>query len=94
MVGPKQRQDGASGPLLVPQPGTGRCSDSDAEQLIFFNADAQQAEMATWGPPTHLTSEWAYGMNQGMDIYSHLEAMEKTYDETVASGPGREGVYV
>lgn len=60
-----------------------RCSDSDAEQLIFFN-NARQAEMATWGPSDPLDFGWAYGMNQGMDIYSQSGAMEKTYDETVA----------
>jgi hypothetical protein len=64
-------------------------------QLIFFNADAQQAEMATWGPPIHLTLDgrmvW---IREWLDIYSHSEAMEKTYDETVTTDPGREGVYV
>jgi hypothetical protein len=57
-----------------------RCSDSDVEQLIFFN-DARQADMATWSAGDPLDYGLAFGINQGMDIYSVSGAMEKNYDE-------------
>lgn len=62
-----------------------RCSDSDAEQLIFFN-DARQAEMASWEPSDPLDYGYAFGINSaGAGLLSFAGAGAMTYDEIQAA---------